>query len=184
MNQYLGDLQASFPVYTGAVSLGMQLNRGKRLNGSFELSYGSISGQDTDYTYSHDETATPNPFFSSTIFGAHYNLHFNILKKKTYTLYLSQGLGLLRYMPVDDLGRKLQDRFETRAANEVYSNSSIMLPSNLGLMYLLPNQWGLGMQLGYLNSITDYLDNISQWGNKSGNDNILRVRFAVHVPID
>lgn len=185
MNQYLGDLQSSTGGgYTAAVSLGIQFNRGKRLNGSFELGYGTISGQDTDYTFMGDELATPNRFFSSTIFSAHYNLHLNILKKDTYTLYLSQGLGLLRYMPTDDLDRKLQDRYDTRAANEMYSNSSMMLPSNLGFIYLLPNKWGLGLQGGYLNPLTDYLDNISQWGNKSGNDNVLRFRFALYVPLE
>lgn len=183
MNQYLGDLQSPYAKYTGAFSLGVQLNRNKRLNGSIELSYGHITGQNSDYAFAGDEQASPNRFFSSTIFSAHYNLHLNILKRERFTLYLSQGLGLLRYMPADDLGRPLQDRYQTRAANENYGNSSIMLPTNAGMIYLLPNQWGLGLQAGYLNPLTDYLDNIGEWGNKSGNDNILRLRFAVYVPL-
>lgn len=183
MNQYLGDLQSPYAKYTGAFSLGVQLNRNKRLNGSIELSYGHITGQDSDYTFTGDEQASPNRFFSSTLFAAHYNLHLNIVRRENFSLYLSQGLGLLRYMPEDGLGRRLQERYNTRAANENYSNSSIMLPSNVGMMYLLPNQWGLGLQAGYLNPLTDYLDNISQWGNRSGNDNVLRLRFAVYVPL-
>lgn len=183
INQYRGDLQGPYAKYTGAVSLGIQLNRHKRLNGSFELSYGQITGQDSHYAFAGDEEASPNRFFSSTLFSAHYNLHLNIIKKENFTLYLSQGLGLLRYMPVDDRSRKLQDRYETRATNESYGNSSIMLPTNAGMIYLLPNQWGLGLQAGFLNPITDYLDNISQWGNRPGNDNVIRLRFAVYVPI-
>lgn len=183
MNQYRGDLQSPYVKYTGAVSLGIQFNRHQRFGGSFELSYGHITGQDSDYSFAGDNAASPNRFFSSTLFSAHYNLHLNILKTEKFTLYISQGLGLLRYMPVDDRGRQLQERYDTRAANENYGNSSIMLPTNAGVIYLLPNQWGLGLQAGYLNPLTDYLDNISQWGNRSGNDNVLRLRFAVYVPL-
>lgn len=183
MNQYVGDLQSPYAKYTGAFSLGVQLNRNKRLNGSFELSYGHISGQDSDYSFTGDEQASPNRFFSSTLFSAHYNLYLNIIRKENFTLYLSQGLGLLRYMPVDDMGRQLQNRYDTRAPNENYGNSSVMLPTNAGMIYLLPNQWGLGLQAGYLNPLTDYLDNISEWGNRSGYDNVLRLRFAVYVPL-
>ena len=106
-----------------------------------------------------------------------------MLKKERYILYLSQGLGLLRYKPEDDLGRPLQERYESRPLNETYGNSTIMLPSKLGALYLLPNQWGIGLEAGYLNPLTDYLDNISQWGNKEGNDNVLQFQLRVYVPL-
>ena len=182
MNQYRGDLQTGHPKYTGSVQLGLQLNRKKRLNGNFELSFGHLTGQNSMYVFNGDEQAMPNKFFSSSIFTLQYNLHLNILKKENYILYLSQGFGIIRYKPVDGLDRNLTDRFETRAPNETYSNTSVMLPTNLGLLYLLPNQWGLGLQAGYLNPLTDYLDNIGRWGNKSGNDNVLQFRFAVYAP--
>ena len=182
INQYLGDLSTTPARYTGSLQLGVQLNRKKRLNGSLGISYGTITGQNSHYVYEGQEDATPNRFFSSTVFTIQYDLHLNILKKENYMLYLSQGFGLLRYQPQDDLDRSLQERFETRAANESYGNSSVMLPTNIGFIYLLPNKWGLGLQAGYLNPLTDYLDNIGQWGNKSGNDNLLKFRFAVYVP--
>lgn len=183
MNQYLGDLSTDHAKRTGSVMLGLKLNRKKRLNGSFELGYGQLTGQNSMYVFSGDEKAIPNRFFSSSFFTLHYNLHLNILKKENYTLYLSQGFGIIRYNPEDDLDRNLPDRFETRAPNETYSNTSVMLPTNLGFIYLLPNKWGLGLQAGYLNPLTDYLDNIGQWGNNSGNDNVLQYRFAVYAPI-
>lgn len=182
INQYLGDLNTTPARYTGSLQLGIQLNRKKRLNGSFGISYGSITGQNSQYVYEGEQDATPNRFFSSSVFTIQYDLHLNILKKERYILYLSQGFGVLRYNPEDGLDKSLQERLETRAPNETYGNSSVMLPTNLGFIYLLPNQWGLGLQAGYLNPLTDYLDNIGQWGNKSGNDNLLNFRFALYVP--
>ena len=183
MNQYTGDLSTPNAKYTGSLALGLQLNRKKRLNGSFGISYGKVTGQNSQYEFKADEHANPNKFFSSSILTLNYDLHYNILKKERFILYLSQGFGILRYNPEDDRDRSLLDRFDTRAPNESYSNSSVMLPTNLGLIYFLPNQWGLGLQAGYLNPLTDYLDNIGQWGTKAGNDNVLKFRFAVYVPM-
>lgn len=183
MNQYRGDLQAAYPGFTGSLQLGIQLNRSKRLNGSLAIGYGTISGQNSQYRFAGDEMATPNRFFSSSFLSVQYDLHLNILKKEHFMLYLSQGLGLLRYQPEDDQGRSLQDRYETRPPNETYGNSAIMLPTKLGALYLLPNQWGVGLEAGYLNPLTDYLDNISQWGNDSGNDNVLQLQLRVYAPL-
>ena len=183
MNKVRSDLQSDYSAYTGSFMLGVQLNRSKRLNGSFAISYGQISDENSQYTYSGDVQAKPNRFFSSSLFTIQYDLHVNILKKENYILYLSQGIGLARYKPEDELGNSLQDRYTSRAANETYGNSSIMLPSKLGFTYLLPNAWGLGLEAGYLNPMTDYLDNISQWGNKKGNDNVLLFSFKVYAPL-
>lgn len=183
MNGYRGDLQAPYPAFTGSLQLGIQLNRSKRLNGSLGIGYGTISGQDSQYRFAGDEQAAPNRFFSSSLLTIHYDLHLNLLKKKQYILYLSQGLGLTRYQPEDEFGRPLQDRFDTRPPNESYGNSAIMLPSKIGGLYLLPNQWGIGLEAGYLNPLTDYLDNIGQWGNKSGNDNVLQFQLRVYAPL-
>lgn len=183
MNQYRGDLQADYPGFTGSLQLGIQLNRSKRFNGSLTIGYGTISGQNSQYRFYGDETATPNRFFSSSFFSVQYDLHLNLLKKRQYLLYLSQGLGLFRYQPEDDRGRSLQDRFETRPSNETYGNSAVMLPTKIGALYLLPNQWGVGLEAGYLNPLSDYLDNISLWGNDSGNDNVLQLQLRVYVPL-
>ncbi|WP_152425173.1 hypothetical protein [Nafulsella turpanensis] len=183
MNQFSGDLQADYNAYTGSFLVGVQLNRSKRLNGSFGISYGKISSENSEYRFSPDPTASPNRFFSSSLFTIQYELHVNMLKKENYILYLSQGIGLARYKPEDDLGNSLLNRYTTRAPNETYGNSSIMLPSRLGFMYLLPNAWGLGLEAGYLNTLTDYLDNIGQWGNRKGNDNVLQFSFKVYAPL-
>lgn len=183
MNQYKGDLQTPFPKYTGTATLGFKLNRKKLLNGNFEITFGSITGQNSNYLFNGDEQASPNLFFYSSIFSFQYHLHLNLLKKKNHLLYLSQGFGIIRYQPLDEQDRPLLDQYHTRAPNESFGNTAAMLPASLGYIYLLPNQWGLGLQGSYLNPLTDYLDNIGLWGNKPGNDNLLQFRFAVYVPM-
>ncbi len=183
INKYSGDLSTPNAKYTGSLALGLQFNRKERFNGSFGISYGKVTGQNSLYVFEANEQASPNRFFSSSLFTLQYDLHWNLLKKEKYILYLSQGFGILRFNPQDDLDRNLLDRFETRAPNETFSNTSVMMPTNLGLIYFLPNHWALGLQAGYMTPLTDYLDNIGQWGNDKGNDNVLKFRFAVYVPV-
>jgi hypothetical protein len=59
-----------------------------------------------------------------------------------------------------------------------------MLPTQVGAIYLLPNQWGIGIQAGLLNPLTDYLDNIKELGNRSGNDNVMQTRLLLYVPLN
>lgn len=98
-------------------------------------------------------------------------------------IYISQGLGLIRYEPKDENNEPLQKKFDTRASNETYNNVSLMLPTQAGINYILKNGYGVGLQAGWLNPQTDYIDNISQWGNRQKNDNTFLVRFAFMVPL-
>lgn len=97
-------------------------------------------------------------------------------------VYLSQGIGFIHFSPEDDEGNSLADLPNTREDQETYRQESFMLPTNVGVLYLLPNQYGVSVQAGFYNPMTDYLDNISQLGD-SGNDNILAIRFAFYIPL-
>jgi hypothetical protein len=48
---------------------------------------------------------------------------------------------------------------------------------------LLPNGYGLGAQLSFWNTSTDYLDNISAWGSRAGNDNVFSFKCSLIVPL-
>lgn len=182
-NNYRGDLEDGIAQYKPGLHLGLQFNRAKRLNGNFTLSLGQVEGQDPDFAPENEAAVQPNRYFSATYIAANYMLHLNLLKKERYRLYLGQGVGLFRYSPEDDLGAPLQDQRATRLEAEEYGNISLMLPTALGVQYFLPNQWGIGLQASYLNTLTDYLDNISALGGKSGNDNVLQFRLQVLLPL-
>lgn len=184
MTSYKGDLGSGYssPALMGVV--GIKLNNQKRLNGNLNFSFGSVSGQQLDYKYEGDSEATPNSYFNTSLIAFNYDLQFNIFDREKFKLYFSQGIGFARFNVKDEFGNSLKDQSNTRAFGEDYGNITVFLPTLLGFKYILPNDFGIGIQGGFYNLMTDYIDNISQWGNKSGNDNLLSVRFQLSIPIN
>lgn len=182
---YSGDLGGAYANGSLLFNFGLKLNRDKRLNGNFKVSIGSVTGQELDYSTT-DNTgvrATPNTFFKSSFFGLNYEAHYNLINKEKIKIYFSQGIGLFRFNPKDQSGNSLIDQPDTRPLGESYRNLIIQLPTQLGAKYYLPNDFALGIQFGFINTITDHLDNLNVWGNKNGNDNILSIQFEIHAPI-
>ena len=98
-------------------------------------------------------------------------------------LYASAGLGIYNYTPKTELGEDLADLLSTRAPDEQYGRVSFMLPVGIGAVYILKNGYGIGAQASFLNTQTDYLDNISLLGRQGGNDNVASFRFFVYAPL-
>ncbi|MBC7486548.1 MAG: hypothetical protein H7282_07335 [Cytophagaceae bacterium] len=187
-NAYRGDLQAGYEKFTSGFHLGIQWMKKKRLNGAINLQIGSVSGQNPNYHYSGEvanteKTPTPNRYFKTAIFTVHYELQLNLIKRKNFRVFISQGIGLIRFNPKDEFRNSLSKDLTSRADGETYSNLAFMFPTQCGFQYFLPNGVGAGFKMGWYNPATDYLDNISKWGNKSGNDKIFACRFTVMVPV-
>ncbi|UII21098.1 hypothetical protein [Fulvivirga ligni] len=181
MAAYKGDL-SSYDQYRGLFQVGVQLNKKKRLNGNFNLGIGSVSGENRDFRRFETGDIEPNRYFRTNFFFLNYDLHYNIVKTDFLIVYVSQGIGFFRFTPKDDEGNSLIDQGNTRNPDESYRNSTFMLPTSAGATYFLPNKYGIGLQAGFLNPLTDYLDNISELG-ETGGDNILEFRFSLYVPI-
>ena len=184
MNAYKGDFQGKAK-YTSSFHIGLQFNKKRKLNGSVMLAAGTLNGEDRNFSFESSQTPkpTPNQFVKTDFFHLSYELHYNIIKTENLIVYLSQGIGLIRYTPKDSEGNTLEDQPETRAEGESYRKESLMLPTSVGAVYLLPNQFGIAVQGGYLNTLTDYLDNISTLGDSSDNDNVLQIRLGIYVPL-
>lgn len=184
-NAYRGDLTKRYEKWSSAVHIGLLLNRRERLNGHLNLAIGTLTGQNPAYQFDGEPGAasSPNRFFRTSFFTLNYDLHFNILKTHHWMVYVSQGIGIIRFRPKDDLGNSLQENLATRPPDEIYTNVSLVLPSQAGITYLLANGYGVGLRGGWLNQQTDYVDNISQWGNRKKKDNTLWVRFQFMVPL-
>lgn len=183
ITKYNGEL-GNYNNSSGSVQLGLQFNKKEKLNGSLNLGFGAVSGEDLNFGPQVEISTAPNPnnFFKSNFIFFHYELHYNFLKKAKYNLYISQGIGIFRFNPKDGEDNNLQDLAETRNQGETYGNATIMLPTSIGGTYFLPNQYGIGLQLGFYNTMTNYLDNISELGDDS-TDNIFFLKFAVYAPL-
>ena len=186
VNAYNGDLGNAFNKWSASFYLGVKLNNKKRWNGNLNVGIGSITGQEVGYSFNGQSTdpPTPNTFFKTRVFNVSYDLHFNFIKKGPWIVYLSQGFGVVSFNPKDEFSQDLREQTQTRPPNEIYGNTAIILPTQLGAYYLLPNGFGFGLQTGYLNTTTDFLDNISQWGNKKGNDNVLVFKFSFVISLN
>ncbi len=184
-NAYKGDLSGSYQKWSSAFHAGLKLNFKKRLNSHLNIGIGTLTGENLNYKVATEISPepTPNTFFKTSFVTVNYDLQVHLLKYKGLMVYLSQGFGIIRYEPKDVENNKLLNNFSTRASNESYSNVSVVLPTQAGVNYIFNNGYGVGLQAGWLNSQTDYLDNISQWGNKAKKDNALLFRFAFMVPL-
>jgi hypothetical protein len=184
-NAYRGDLATKYQKWSSAFQLGLKLNGKKRLNGHFNLGIGSVTGQNLNYQYNgaDAQTATPNRFFKTSYVSLNYDLQVNLVKSRQWVVYLSQGAGLIRFAPKDERSQALPGQLDTRPEEESYNNITLLLPTQAGVMYLFANGYGVGLQSGWLNPQNDYLDNISQWGNRSKKDNVLSFRFSFLAPI-
>lgn len=179
-NAYRGDLGKNFSQWNLGWQATVRFNKKKRVNGGFNVGYGHVSGQ-----INPQEINNPlyNAYFKASLINVNLDFQVNFIKTKKWQFYISQGFGILRYNPQDEFGEDLLGQNDTRATNESYGNTSIMLPTQLGLNYYLKNQFGLGTQIGFINPVTDYLDNVSQLGINTRNDNVLAVRLCLLIPI-
>ncbi|UII29380.1 hypothetical protein LVD15_13400 [Fulvivirga maritima] len=182
MSAYNGDL-SQYDQYGALFHIGLQLNKNRKFNGNFNLGIGSVRGENSQFRLNDNLEATPNRYFKTSYLFINYDLHYNIIKKEQVIVYISQGIGLFRFNPKDEDGNNLSDQSNTRNSDETYSNLTLMLPTSVGAIYFLPNEWGVGFQAGLLNTMTNYIDNISELGD-GGNDNILEFRLAFYVPFN
>ncbi|WP_018343086.1 outer membrane beta-barrel protein [Cytophaga aurantiaca] len=180
---YRGDLTNSFESWGGTFHTGLVFNKKKRVNGYIHLMIGGVRGNNDSYVFNSTQTTTPNTYFKTSLISLGYELRINIFKKENYSLYVSPGIALLRYDPKDEFKNSYSNQFSTRAAGEIYSNVSLMLPIKIGGTYYLKNGYGIGVDAGFLNPLTDYIDNISQWGNKSKKDNLLQLNLLLYIPL-
>lgn len=179
---YKGDLNQGYQKWTSAFHIGLKKNNKKKLNGHFNFMMGSVTGQNINYVYP-SATATPNSYFKSSIVSFQYDVQYNLIKKDHFILYISQGIGLLRFVIRDEDNNDLSDKFNTRAKNETFNNIAFFFPHSIGFMYFLSNNYGVGFQAGRLSPASDYLDNISQLSDYKKPDNILAFKFTILAPL-
>lgn len=179
-NAYKGDLADNYALWSSSVHLGLKFAKKKRWNAHLNVSIGNVRGQ--NYAYEFDANATPNLFFRSNIITLQADLQYNFIRKTHWIAYISQGVGMMRFLPKNEQGERLQNILPSRAAGEIYGNISAIFPTSVGLMYLLKNGYVLGFQASLLHPTTDYLDNISMWGQRAGADKILICKWHLAVP--
>jgi len=176
---YKGDLSHSYSNWGAVYHIGLKLNRKKRINGQVNIMWGSVSASNPFFTATK---GNPNSFFHAKLLSFEYNVIANLVKKKNFSFYVSPGIGVLHFAPQNDQKEKFRNKPETRASGEDYSPLSFMIPLKIGAAYLLKAGFGIGIEAGWLNPLTDYIDNIGMLGN-SKKDNLLLYKLFILIPL-
>lgn len=157
----------------------MQLTSNRWLNVAFWLSAGEVQSENREVRFFDQSEFQINEFAKSTYQSLHVEPSLHLLKKANYSIYLSQGFGFMRFTVYDKNGLNLANRLNSRAQGEDYSNFTVLLPSTLNAYYFLDNGFGALLRTGFLNPQTDYLDNVSTFGNAENNDNIYILQLSI-----
>lgn len=174
----------------GGLDVGLRLGHHLQRWGYYaRLSAGQVTGSTPGFSsFQPVEGVFPNRSVETRLLALQLGAEFTVWTHKGWEVYLSQGIGMLNFLPRDAQGRDLTldldspDIPATRPKGETYRTTALLLPTGLGGRYLLANGYMLGAQLSLLNPLTDYLDNIGQVGD-SKKDGLLSLRCSVIVPL-
>ncbi len=181
--QYSGSYSGSQPLNAGFF-VGFKTNKARYFNTRFELGYGRAQGQSMTFANLYgNSNQGPSPSFITDIFYGGLDLNLNILKKPSYTLYLTGGIGLMRFDPKDGQGNGLTTINTTRQLGEAYSQSSVWFPLGIGGNYWIPNGPGIGLQVTYQNPGTRYIDNVDKLSPIAVADQLFVTRVSIFIPL-
>jgi len=182
MNAYKGDLSPAYQKWSSAFHVGLVSFRGRWLNPTASLSFGSLTGQKTDYNY----LAPPlraNTFFKTNFAQLSLGVRINVIKTDNIVAYFQPNVGIMRFTPRDIRNEKLADKAETRTLGETLPTTTLTFPLNIGAMYRFKeSDVAIGAEIGILNPMTKYLDNIGEYGN-GNRDNSLQIKLSVYAPL-
>ncbi|MDB5087763.1 MAG: hypothetical protein JWR09_1757 [Mucilaginibacter sp.] len=180
---YIGDLNPNNPIKISGYSIGGFVKRNfngylsARLNGAF----GQISAADSNS--SNQQFRKRNLSFTTPIYEASIIGEFNFMHyipeagKNKFTPYIFLGVALARYYPSTIYnGQTYALRlYRTEGEHTGYSSNAISPLYGAGVKYNIMGKFTLGAELGYRNTNTDYLDDVSgNYANKSKQGKIAR----------
>lgn len=173
------DLEPTYKKPGTQVSGYFQFIPNRWLNVGFWLSVGEVQSENREVRFLDQSEFQINSFARTSYQSLHVEPSFHFLKKPNYSIYFSQGFGFMRFAVYDQNSQDLVNQLDSRSQGEDYSNFTVFLPSTLNAYYFLDNDFGIHLRTGFLNPQTDYLDNISNFGNAENNDNIFILQLSI-----
>lgn len=173
------DLEPTYKKPGVQLSAFMQFTPNRWLNVGLWLSTGEVQSENREVRFLDQSEFQINDFARTNFQSLHVESSFHILKKQNYSIYLSQGFGFMRFTVYDRNNNNLANQLDSRSQGEDYSNFTVLLPTTFNAYYFLPNDFGVHLRTGFLNPQTDYLDNISNFGNPENNDNLFILQLSI-----
>lgn len=170
---YKGDF-SSYLTWNNAVDIGLVLNQNKKVRGEFQLRTGSITAQSLSFS------SPIKSYVKTSFFVLNYGLNIKFIDiKDKFSCSFVPGFGVFRFNPKDIDNNNLNDQGNTRSKNESYNSMTIATPLKLNIGYKTDYKVRYNLSLGYINPMTDYLDNISMLADSKNKDNIFFLGFEI-----
>ena len=177
INSYNGDL-SGYGKFNNAFSTGLLFNNRKRISGELNIRIGQIIAE------SLNEASPIENFVRNNYFSINYGLNIRLYQwKEQLSFHLVPGFGIINHNPRDIDNNELISIGSTRERDEEYGRVAIILPLKLAIKYHTPYRLHFSLELGFLNTRTDYLDNVSQLIDDSNRDNIFFTNFVISTDL-
>lgn len=176
MMGYMGDLNRNNPVKFTNAAATISLRYAVSHFHGFKLGFtqGGVQGSDKDAKTAFERER--NLSFKSNIseLALNYEYYFYPFQpgsgKNKYTLYTFVGIAGFRFEPLAEFNgttyklRELGTEGQGTSFNKSskYDNIALAVPFGLGFKYNIVDNFNLGVELGYRNTFTDYLDDVSK----------------------
>jgi hypothetical protein len=166
---YMGDLNPNNPVKISGYAIGGFVKR--NFNGYLSARLNGVISQVSaaDSNSGNQQFRNRNLSFTTPIREASIIGEFNFMNyipdagKNKYTPYIFLGVAAARYYPRATYQGQLYDlrSLKTEGEPAVYAATTISLLYGAGFKYNITGKFTLGAELGYRNTNTDYLDDVS-----------------------
>ena len=166
---YMGDLNENNPLKVSGISLGgfVKRNFDGYLSAKINYTYGTISAADSNSSY--PQLRQRNLSFTTTLNELSLTGEFNFMHyipeagKNKFTPFIYFGFAAVKYDPRTTYQGVTYDlrQYETEGEKKPYPNFAYSLPYGAGIKYNIAGKWTLAADLGYRNTNTSYLDDVS-----------------------
>lgn len=182
---YKGSLSPTYAVWTPAFKFGVAFQKRKILNEMLSLTFGRFIGESRDYKLPSTANSSLQPVnrFRTDFISINYDLQILLFQYRSLRIFISQGVGLMRFTPKDWDGNILIDRNRTRNPDEDFNSVTLSFPTQIGLRYSFSNGMAFGFQAGWLNVRSNYLDNMNELSDNSRGDNLAVYRMQYFIPL-
>jgi len=165
---YMGDLNPENVFKLSNPAYGLLVKRNIDAAWSVKLSVmrGQIKAADSLSSNLHQQER--NLSFITPLTEIGFQAEFNFfdyvpsVSKKRFSPYLFAGVALSMFNPKTKVDGELVELNPLRTENQDYRRYTIAIPYGAGLKYNFTGKWTLGAELGYRESFSDYLDDVSK----------------------
>lgn len=177
-SNYFGDIHAApfkLKAMQPAVGIFGRYSIGKWVSIKAGFNYGRLSGNDENNT--REELKLRNLNFRSPLYEGYVQGEWNLLGyhpralERPFSPYIFAGVGVFHFNPkgkVPSTGelvalQPLGTEGQTVGYNDrkPYKRTQICVPLGVGIKWAINSRWGLGLELGFRKTFTDYIDDVS-----------------------